>query len=64
MIEKNAETLDGDRLKSVYSDKVELVAELKDRALYLATVYGDCIKIEIDVNPRMKSVKLSLREYL
>ena len=62
--EKSNDSLDKDRLKSVYLDKVALIKELKDKALYLGAVYGDCIKVEIDVNPKMKSVKLSIKEFM
>ena len=62
--EKFVSDLDGEQLKSIYSDKMQLIDELKDRALFLASAYRNCIKIEIDVNPAMKSCKLSVREYL
>jgi hypothetical protein len=62
--EKTGESLDDGTLKSVYWDKVKLVKELKDKALYLGTAYGECIKIELDVNPMMKSVKMSIKEFL
>lgn len=57
-------SLDGDRLKQYIADKVEIVRDMKDKSLFLAGVYGDCIKIEIDVNPKTKSVKMSIKEYV
>jgi len=64
MTEKNLKTLDAEQLKQYITDKSNLTAELKDKALFLANVYGNNIKIEIDVNPTVQSVKFSVREYL
>lgn len=60
---KNVKSLDGDQIKEYLISKYQLIDELKDKALYLASAYGENIKIEIDVNPKVQSVKLSVREH-
>ena len=61
---KNVKTVDGSEKNQYIADKMRLIAELKDRALFLANVYGGNIKVEIDVNPHVSSVKLSVKEFV
>jgi hypothetical protein len=60
---KMLETVDSGQFKQYITDRLRLVEELKDKCLFLANTYGENIKVEIDVNPKVQSVKLSVKEY-
>ena len=60
---KKLKTLDDAQIREYLISRIELIEELKDRALFLAAAYGENIKIEIDVNPKVQSVKLSVKEF-
>jgi len=44
--------------------KAFAIATLRDTSVKLAELYGSNIKIEIDVNPKMKSAKIRLSEII
>ena len=60
----NGKNLDGEQALEYILAKDRLVKELKNLSLFLAGEMGRNVKIEIDVNPKVQSVKMSVKEYL
>jgi len=61
---KKLKNIDGESLRQYLIDREVLKGELKDRAMFLASTYGENIQIVIDVNPKVQSAKLSVKEFL
>lgn len=60
---EHLKNVDNNKIKQYIIDRLRLIEDLKDRSLFLANLVGENIKIEIDVNPKVSSVKLSIKEY-
>ena len=43
--------------------KSEIIQSIKTHAIMLSKVYGDNIKIEIDINPKIDSLKFRVTEF-
>ena len=62
MTEKNAIPLDISS-KIEYISKSEIIQHIKNYSIMLSKVYGDNIKIEVDINPKIDSLKFKITEF-
>jgi hypothetical protein len=60
---KNIKSIDEKQIKQYIVDRYMIIENMKNDSLFLASTYQSNIKIEIDVNPHMRSVKISVKEF-
>ena len=63
MTEKNVIPIDKQSDNKYIPSKKEIVQSIKTYAIMLSQVYGDNIKIEIDINPKIDSLKFRVTEF-
>ena len=60
---KNTLPIDKQSEKKYIPTKAEIIQSIKTSAITLSKVYGDNIKIEIDINPKIDSLKFRVTEF-